>query len=153
MRAGRERGRPPELVAYEQAIQDYEREVERQKAECGVTAADELEDVVHETISQVRADLVDTPARTLAGVIFKARCAGACYRTEYDEEVMASIVDDLLAMADDGPEGPADVSPRAETFRFADRPPGDSAAGSFRTKERRGTQAPNTRRQIVGLLT
>jgi hypothetical protein len=69
-----------------------------------------LEDAVHETISQVRADLVDTPARRLAGLIFKARYVAAHRRTEYDEEVMASIVDDLLAMTDDGPaEGPADA--------------------------------------------
>ena len=37
-------------------------------------------------------------------LIFKARYAATDYRTEYDEEVMASVVDDLLAMADD-PEG------------------------------------------------
>jgi hypothetical protein len=30
---------------------------------------------LHETISQVRAELVDTPAKTLAGLIFKARHA------------------------------------------------------------------------------
>ena len=87
LRAGRERGRPPEG---------------------GVTAAHEMEDAVHETISQVRADLVDTPAKTLAGLIYKARYAATHYRTEYVEDVMASIVDDLLAMADD-PEGFAEA--------------------------------------------
>jgi hypothetical protein len=95
----------PALVAHEQAVQDHERETERLKAECGVTAAHELEDAAHETISQVQADLVDTPAKTLAGLIFKARYAATHYSYEYDEEVMESIVDDLLAM----PEGFADV--------------------------------------------
>jgi hypothetical protein len=61
LRAERERGRPPEWVAYEQAVQDYEREIERLKAECGVTAAHERWDAAHETINQVRTDLVDTP--------------------------------------------------------------------------------------------
>ena len=54
------------------------------------------------------ADLVDTPAKTLAGLIYKARYAATHYRTEYVEDVMASIVDDLLAMADD-PEGFAEA--------------------------------------------
>jgi hypothetical protein len=94
----------PAWTAYEQAFQDYEEEVERIKAECGVTAAEENRDSVQETVSQLQADLIDTPAKTLAGLIFKARYAATHNPDEYDEEVMASIVDDLLAMADE-PEG------------------------------------------------
>jgi hypothetical protein len=78
------------------------------KDECGLTAASEMQYAVHETVSQLQADLIDTPAKTLAGLIFKARYAATHYSGEYDEEVTASIVDDLLAMADD-PEGGDDV--------------------------------------------
>jgi hypothetical protein len=92
-------------VAYEETVKDYERETERMKTECRVTAAHEIEDAAHKTINRVRIDLVDTPAKTLAGLIFKARYAEA---NGYDEEVMASIVDDLMAMADH-PEGLANV--------------------------------------------
>jgi hypothetical protein len=73
-----------------------------------MTAAHEMEGSAHETIRRVQADLVDTQARTLAGLIFKARYAATHYRTEYDGAVMTSIVDDLLAMADD-PEGLAEA--------------------------------------------
>jgi hypothetical protein len=105
----RERREPsPAWAAYYQAAEDHEREVERLHAECGVTAASEMQDAAHEAISQVQADLIDTPAKTLAGLIFKARYAATHYSDEYDEEVTASIVDDLLAMADD-PEGGDDV--------------------------------------------
>ena len=45
--------------------------------------------------------MAETPAKTLAGLIFKARYAATHYRSEYDEEVMVSIVDDLLAMAEE----------------------------------------------------
>ena len=92
-------------MAYDQAVQDHERETERLKAECGVTAAHELEEAAHETTSQVQADLVDTPAKTLAGLIFKARYAATHYEDDYDEDVMISIVDDLMAMAEEGEGG------------------------------------------------
>ena len=98
----RARRKPPEWVAYEQAVQDHERETERLKAECGVTAAHELEDATSEAVNQVRDALAETPAKTLAGLIYKARYAAAHYRTEYDADVMVSIVDDLMAMAEDG---------------------------------------------------
>jgi hypothetical protein len=105
----RERKTPlPAWAAHNQAVQDYERECERMKAECGVTAAHELEDATAARINQVRAVLVETPAKTLAGLIFKARYAATHYSDDYDDEVMTSIVDDLLALADD-PEGLADV--------------------------------------------
>ena len=51
------------------------------------------------------AEAHDTPARTLAGLIFKARYAATHYSDDYDTDVMISIVDDLLAMT----EGLGDV--------------------------------------------
>jgi hypothetical protein len=101
LKAGRERGRPPEWVAYEQSVQDYEREAERVKAECGLTAAQETKDSAYETISQLQADVIDTPAKTLVGLIFKARYAATLYSDEYDKDVMISIVEDLLEIADE----------------------------------------------------
>ena len=56
----------------------------------------------------MRDALAETPAKTLAGLIFKARYAAAHYRAEYDSDVMVSIVDDLLAMAGDS-EGIAEA--------------------------------------------
>jgi hypothetical protein len=105
--AARKRTPSPVWAAYDQALLDRGLEVERLKAECGVTAAHELEDATSVAVNQVRDVLAETPAKTLAGLIFKARYAGAHYRADYDEEVMVSIVDDLLAMAGD-PEA-ADV--------------------------------------------
>jgi hypothetical protein len=95
----------PAWAAYYAAAQDHEQEVERVKAECGLTAASEMQNAVHETVSQLQADLIDTPARTLAGLIFKARYAATHYSDDYDTDVMISIVDDLLAMT----EGLGDV--------------------------------------------
>jgi hypothetical protein len=108
VRARRKRGRPPEWVAYEHAVEAYEQEKERLQAECGVTAAHEMRDAAQETVSQLLGDVIDTPAKTLAGLIFKARYAASHYEDDYDEDVMISIVDDLLAMADEE-EGGADV--------------------------------------------
>ena len=94
-------GRSPTLVAYDHAFASHEQEVERLKAECGVTAAHELEDATSKAVNQVRDALAETPATTLAGLIFKARYAATHYRGEYDQDVMVSIVDDLLAMAEE----------------------------------------------------
>jgi hypothetical protein len=95
------RGPSPARAAHDQAVAAHEREVERLKAKCGVTAAHELEDATSVAVNQVRDALAETPAKTLAGLIFKARYAAAHYRTEYDDEVMTSIVEDLLVMAGD----------------------------------------------------
>ena len=91
-------GRSPAFVAYDHAVAAHEQEVERLKAECGVTAAHELEAATSNEVNSVKADLLDTPAKTLAGLIFKARYA-AREDNAYDEDVMVSIVEDLLAMA------------------------------------------------------
>jgi hypothetical protein len=46
----------------------------------------------------LRDKVVEIPATTLAGLLFKARYAASHYRGEYDPDVMISIVDDLLAL-------------------------------------------------------
>jgi hypothetical protein len=45
--------------------------------------------------------IVSTRAHTLSGLIFKARYAATHFENAYDENVMASIVDDLLALDGD----------------------------------------------------
>ena len=102
------KGPSPAWAAYYQAEQDWERETERLKAECGVTAGHEAEAAACKGSGfKSKPNLLDTPAETLAGLIFKARYAArednAC-----DEDVMKSIVEDLLAMADE-PEDFANV--------------------------------------------
>ena len=62
-------GRSPAFVAYDQAVAAHRREVERLKAECGVTAAHELEDATSVAMNQVRDALAETSAKTLAGLI------------------------------------------------------------------------------------
>jgi hypothetical protein len=105
----RERKTPlPAWAAYNQAVQDHERECERLKAECGVTAANEMELAALDATGRASRGLIDTPAKTLAGLIFKARYAASHYEDNYDDDVMVSIVDDLLAIADD-PEGLAEA--------------------------------------------
>ena len=66
-----------------------------------MTAAHEMEDATSKAVNQMRDALAETPATTLAGLIFKARYAATHYRGEYDQDVMVSIVDDLLAMAEE----------------------------------------------------
>ena len=67
LREGRERGRPPEWVVYEHAVQDHEREIERLKAERGVTAANELEAAALSTTGRAAQALIDTPPRRWRG--------------------------------------------------------------------------------------
>jgi hypothetical protein len=100
----RARGKQPSpaWAAYEEAVQDWKRETERLEAECGLTAANEAEDAAHKTIRLISVALAITPAKTMAGLIFKARYAE---RNDYEEDVMTSIADDLLAMADQASEG------------------------------------------------
>jgi hypothetical protein len=81
-------------------IRKWQAECERLEAECGVVALRKHESAAQEAILRLRDRLAETPARTLAGLIFKAEYAKAHFPTEYDEVVAASLVDDLLAMAD-----------------------------------------------------
>jgi hypothetical protein len=106
--ASAKRGSSPAWAAYEQAVQEYDLETERLRVDCGLAAAEEMQAAVHKTVNQPQADLIDTPAKTLAGLVFKARYAATHYSDEWDEEVMASILADLLAMADER-EGRANV--------------------------------------------
>jgi hypothetical protein len=94
------KGPSPAWAAHYRSVEDWERETERLRDEHGVTAGHEAEKAASEAVNSLKADLLDTPAKTLAGLIFKARYA-AREDDEYDEDVMASIVGDLLEMAEE----------------------------------------------------
>jgi hypothetical protein len=86
--AGARKKRTPSPVwaAYEQALLDRDFEIERLKSECGVTSAHEAEEAASEAVNSVKAYLLDTPAQTVAGLVFKARYA-AREDNAYDEDV------------------------------------------------------------------
>jgi hypothetical protein len=51
-----------------------------------------------DVVMSLRDRIAEIQATTLTGLIFKARYAASHYEGEYDADVMASIVDDLLAL-------------------------------------------------------
>jgi hypothetical protein len=69
--------------------------------ECGLTAANDRAEEADHRVMSLADKLATTRATTLAGLIFKARHAAAHFPGDRDEEVTASIVDDLLAMDDE----------------------------------------------------
>ena len=77
-----------------------EDEIPRARRESGLLAAEEAQAEADEIRLSIRDEkLIPTRARTLEGLIFKARYAASHFKEDYDEEVMRSIVDDLLAIA------------------------------------------------------
>ena len=79
-----------------------EDEIPRARRESGLLAAEEAQDDADGIRLSIRDEkLIPTRARTLEGLIFKARYAAGHFKEDYDEKVMRSIVDDLLALAED----------------------------------------------------
>jgi hypothetical protein len=89
--------RPPTPVTSD-AVEAWEQECERLKKECGQAAAEVAERENSAAVMEIADVIAETPATTLAGLIFKARYAAEHYGDSYDQEVMISIVDDLLEM-------------------------------------------------------
>jgi hypothetical protein len=73
----------------------------RQRARETDAAAMEAQQAADRVVLSIREKIVSTRAHTLPGLIFKARYAATHFENEYDENVMPSIVDDLIALADD----------------------------------------------------
>jgi hypothetical protein len=92
-------GPTPEQVAYEEAVRQWEQEEALAHLESGRDAAHEAQRAKHSGVMALQTRIVETRATTLAGLIFKARYAVAHYGGEPDQDVIDSIVDDLLAMA------------------------------------------------------
>ena len=72
----------------------------RARRKSGLLAAEEAQDEADGIRLSIRDEkLIPTRARTLEGLIFKARYAASHFKEDYDEEVMRSIIDDLFALA------------------------------------------------------
>jgi hypothetical protein len=75
-----------------------EKEHERLQIETGVVAARERQRETSDVVYDLRDRIVAIRATTLAGLKFKARYAAKHCEGDPDQEVMDSIVDDLLAL-------------------------------------------------------
>jgi hypothetical protein len=83
-------------------VKEHGKSRERLRADCGLKAAERSQIEADDVVIALRDRIVSTPATTLAGLIFKARYAADRYPSEYEPEVMISIVDDLLALGEEG---------------------------------------------------
>ena len=92
----RAQGLSAEQAAHEDALRQWEKDMARARAECGLDAAHAAEAAASAAVMELQARVIYTPARTLASLIFKAKYAAD---KDHDPDVMISIVDDLLAMA------------------------------------------------------
>jgi hypothetical protein len=88
----------PDWAAYEAAVEAWEEEDERIRAETGESAASERSTETLDAVSALRDKIVAIRATTLAGLKFKAKYALEHYADDPDEEVMQSIAEDLLAI-------------------------------------------------------
>jgi hypothetical protein len=86
-----------EEADYERVVAVWEKECERLKIETGFGAAEKREDEACDVVSALRDRIVAIRATTLDGLKFKARYAVEHCDGEPDQEVMESIVADLLA--------------------------------------------------------
>ena len=91
----RARGPSAEQAAHENALRQWEADTARARAEGGLDTAYAAERAALDAVMALQARVVETPAKTLAGLIFKARYAA---ERDHDPVVMESIVNDLLAL-------------------------------------------------------
>ncbi len=99
MAAYRKLGPRPEKLAYDEAVKSRELGEAEARIESGLVDAEEAEAEKYAVVTELQKAVIAIEARTLAGLVFKAKYAAAHYASEYDLDVMVSIVDDLLAMA------------------------------------------------------
>lgn len=85
---------------YQSAKQLWDEERERLRGEVGLTAAEEAHRDASVAACEARDLLANMRAKTLAGLVFKAECAASFPMGDCDHELVASIVEDLLAMAE-----------------------------------------------------
>ena len=91
--------RSPEEAARDQALRAREDADDRLEIDCGLRdARGRVSDAIT-TLDAVRDRLAAMRATTLAGLKFKAKYAAEHFPNEWDPDVMASIVDDILAMS------------------------------------------------------
>jgi hypothetical protein len=88
----------PEDAAHVAMCDAWAAEDERLHVETGLTAAEARSEDIDADITALRDQIVATRATTLAGLKFKAKYAVDHYPGDPDQDVMDSIVDDILAM-------------------------------------------------------
>jgi hypothetical protein len=88
----------PESAAYVAAVKAWVEDDNRIHEETGLTDAEAHCEELDADILALRDQIVATRATTLGGLKFKAKYAVDHYPGEPDQEVMDSIVDDILAM-------------------------------------------------------
>jgi hypothetical protein len=93
------RGPTLEQAAFERAKAAHEKECERISLECGLTETEEAQKIASIAAMEIRDRIAGIPATTLLGLMTKARYAATHDQCAYDEEIMNSIVSDLLAMS------------------------------------------------------
>jgi hypothetical protein len=95
------------LRAYDRANKARGEAMERAEHDSGLTGAEDAVNAADYVRLAIRDKIVSTRARTLNGLTFKARYAAAHFPGDPDEEVMRSIVEDLLAMGGEASHGDA----------------------------------------------
>ena len=87
---------------YAEVTAGWRKATEQAHDDTGLRAAEKAQDAADDVrIAICNEKIVPMRATTLAGLIFKARYAAAHFPGDPDEDVMRSIVDDLLALARD----------------------------------------------------
>jgi hypothetical protein len=97
-RIGLEPGVAAAVDAYAEAMKAWREATERASAESGLPAAEEAQDAADDVRLAIRDKIAGARALSLDGLIFKARYAATHFPGDPDEDVMRSIVEDLLAM-------------------------------------------------------
>jgi hypothetical protein len=88
----------PLSIAYRRAVRRWEQHQALLKRQCGLAAAERARDKALDKTIDLQVEVASIRATTLRGLILKASYAAKHHRGQYDEAVMVSIVDDLLAM-------------------------------------------------------
>src|SRR5579871_2021786 len=88
--------------AYEERHAAWTADCDRKREECGLAAAEEAHEEAMDACIEIRDRIAETRARTLDGLSFKARYAATHCEGAPDDRVVDSILDDLLAMTEEG---------------------------------------------------
>jgi hypothetical protein len=91
-----------EDCAFEERHAIWMEDADRTRHESGLTAAEDAQEEADDVRLEIRDRIAVTRDRTLDRLIFKARFAAAHFEGDPDEDVVASILDDLVAMAGEG---------------------------------------------------
>ena len=83
---------------HDEALKAWREATEQAERDSGLTPAEEAVNAAEDVRLEIRDRIVSTRARTLAGLTFKAKYASSHFPGDPDEDVMRSIVSDLLSL-------------------------------------------------------